>query len=38
MKKELGCKRCGHTWVPLKKEPRVCPRCKSYEWRSERKR
>jgi predicted Zn-ribbon and HTH transcriptional regulator len=27
------CLRCGHTWVPRKKEkPRVCPKCKSPYW------
>jgi len=27
------CERCGHEWVPLgKKEPIVCPKCKSPYW------
>jgi predicted Zn-ribbon and HTH transcriptional regulator len=27
------CLRCGHVWVPRKKEkPRVCPKCKSPYW------
>ena len=33
---ELCCKRCGHQWVPRKKEVRVCPRCKSPYWDKER--
>ncbi len=29
-----GCKclRCGHRWVPRRKEPRQCPNCKSAYW------
>lgn len=23
------CRRCGHKWVPRKKEIRICPKCKS---------
>jgi predicted Zn-ribbon and HTH transcriptional regulator len=27
------CLRCGHVWIPRKKEkPRVCPKCKSPYW------
>jgi rubrerythrin len=27
------CLRCGHTWIPRKKErPRVCPKCHSPYW------
>ena len=27
------CLRCGHSWIPrLNKEPRICPKCKSYKW------
>ena len=24
--------RCGHTWDSDKKHPKVCPKCKSYDW------
>lgn len=31
--KGYKCERCGHRWVPRRKEyPRVCPRCKSPYW------
>jgi len=28
------CLRCGHKWLPkyYKKEPKVCPNCKSPKW------
>lgn len=27
------CKRCGHEWIPRKKEkPRFCPKCRSIYW------
>lgn len=27
------CKKCGYTWVPITGEPpKVCPKCKSYNW------
>ena len=29
---KLECMRCGHTWVPRKKEVRICPACKSAYW------
>jgi len=29
---KLACVRCGHTWVPRKKEVRICPKCKSAYW------
>lgn len=28
----LGCKRCGHSWIPRKVETVVCPACKSPYW------
>lgn len=31
------CQRCGLEWESYKKEPRACPRCKSYYWREKRK-
>ena len=31
----LQCVKCGHSWVPTKgKEPKVCPKCKTYKWKS----
>jgi len=35
---EITCKRCEHTWSPRTPDPRVCPRCKSYEWQKDRVR
>lgn len=29
------CQKCGHTWTPLKKDPAVCPNCKSYSWKEQ---
>ena len=26
------CSRCSHSWIPRKKEVRVCPKCKSPYW------
>ncbi len=34
---KLGCKRCGHKWVPKKEEIRQCPKCKSPWWDKEKK-
>lgn len=33
------CERCGHEWFPRadKKEPKVCPKCKSPYWDSPKK-
>jgi predicted Zn-ribbon and HTH transcriptional regulator len=33
------CERCGHEWSPMdiKKEPAVCPKCKSPYWNRPRK-
>lgn len=30
--KKLKCEKCGHKWVPRKKEVRICPHCKSAYW------
>lgn len=28
------CVKCGHQWISgLDREPKVCPRCKSYKWK-----
>ncbi len=29
---EKTCLRCGHKWLSLHERPKVCPRCKSYQW------
>ena len=29
---KFKCKRCGHEWVPRKKDVRQCPYCKSAYW------
>lgn len=41
------CQRCGHEWIPrvsmeelegkVKKEPIICPRCKTPYWKTKRK-
>ena len=32
------CLRCGHTWHPRQPErPRLCPRCKTVRWDTERR-
>ena len=33
------CERCGHEWLPRddKREPKVCPKCKSPYWNSPKK-
>ena len=28
------CQRCGYKWEPKVKEPKQCPRCKQYEWKT----
>jgi len=36
----FGCERCGHEWIPrnIKREPKVCPKCKSPYWNVKRKK
>lgn len=30
---QYRCERCGYTWQPARPQlPKVCSRCKSYEW------
>ncbi len=29
------CLRCGHHWEPRTAEPVSCPRCKSFQWKTE---
>jgi predicted Zn-ribbon and HTH transcriptional regulator len=31
-----SCKRCGFAWTARVLEPRACPGCKSYHWRTPR--
>ena len=33
----ITCKRCGKTWVPRIADPKVCPKCKSAWFQTERK-
>lgn len=28
----VQCLRCGHTWIPRKRDIKVCPKCKSPYW------
>ena len=30
------CQRCQFRWNPKVKEPKVCPKCKSYKWKEEK--
>lgn len=31
--KEYKCKKCDYVWTPrTNKEPKCCPKCKSYKW------
>jgi len=34
MKKQ--CKKCGYSWESRINNPKVCPRCKSYNWNKEK--
>lgn len=34
--RKLKCLRCLWTWTPMYAKPKVCPRCKSYEWNKPR--
>ncbi len=30
---ELVCGKCGHHWIPrTPRLPKVCPKCKHYDW------
>lgn len=29
---QVECRRCGHKWTPRTASPKVCPRCKHYDW------
>jgi Zn finger protein HypA/HybF involved in hydrogenase expression len=33
------CERCEHEWIPrdIEQKPKVCPKCKSPYWDTERK-
>ena len=30
----LTCRRCGYQWTPIVAEPKICPACKQYAWRT----
>ncbi len=30
------CKRCDHQWFSRTKNPKACPRCKSYKWKAKK--
>ena len=32
------CLKCGLAWESVVDVPRVCPKCKSYDWQKPRKR
>ena len=33
------CEKCNHSWYPVREtKPKVCPRCKSYDWQKNIKR
>jgi len=38
-KKGYKCIRCGHEWIPRKKngKPQTCPKCRTTYWDKERK-
>lgn len=37
MNPALHCTCCGHEWRPIRDTlPKVCPRCKRYEWQEPR--
>jgi len=33
---KLRCRRCGHQWRPHQPVIRICPKCKSKYWQTER--
>lgn len=37
-RKEVICLRCGYTWIPYVKSPKLCAKCKSPLWNKERVR
>ncbi len=26
------CLKCGHQWIPRMDDPKMCPKCKTYNW------
>ena len=32
----LKCGQCDWVWEPIVDHPRVCPKCKSYDWETKR--
>lgn len=37
-KKDVKCKRCKYSWCPHKQHPKQCPACKSYRWKTPKKK
>lgn len=35
---KIKCQKCGFEWEPYLAHPRACPRCKSYDYLTPRKR
>jgi len=34
---EQFCKRCGHKWIPRIKKVKICPKCKSIYWQTQKR-
>lgn len=34
----VKCRRCGYEWVPRKRDPKLCPSCKTSLWDTEYRR
>ena len=30
------CEKCEYEWIPRMKDPKTCPRCKSYDWKEKK--
>ena len=37
MNYEQECKKCGHKWISRVLKPKVCPRCKAYDYKNDTK-
>jgi len=31
--KKNKCQKCGHEWTPRQEEVKMCPKCKTYNWK-----
>ena len=36
--KKYQCKRCGYFWYSQLENPKQCPKCKQYNWNTEKKK